>query len=442
MNSGNQLTDNIQEIEITPEKNSAQLFLSSLTEVFKYRSKKRWTSKFRYYPQTLWMVILKVSVALVHTWISIAAIIFLILHSFGHDQTNGITFLSNYYLLFFILITCWYWKVAYDSREYTNAKHLLAKLIESNASGSHDLHLELFNYVATKYQIGVDKIKVEMPVEFIVDVLCNNKDIERLETSQLTERVCNSARTATDFLCVISAHSKTKFLQAEHFDSQLRYYKKFDRVERPRDRITRVFSVPVNLSEGQAIWCDDQKCTYSLGEQQREMLAIFLWVNQYIGIDTKLHFFNPSLFDSARKERVPQFFEGADYVLSREPAQLELHKQHVLFIAYPDNETECVEIKNNAGICRLFQYEFYSRLTNAHDSGSSSERIYEVRRDDWTPILKALKLDSCKNRSMLKEKLIATVKASAAMDTSGKKWANDEAILVGNRWDEWNACSL
>lgn len=230
-------------------------------------------------------------------------------------------------------------------------------------------------------------------------------------------------------------------MREDEFESQLRYYIKFDRQRNPRDRITRVFSVPVKLKEGVPVWLSDNQKSWggAPDELQRMRLALFLWINKAFGVDTKLHLFDPNpdydLDLDTKSAGDLHFFQCADYVLCLEPSNDEPKEKNVLFIAKPEKETECIKIIGNAGICNLFQYEFYARLTHGHNSERTDDRIFEVFRSDWPKILLILGLES--KIDDLGRLLISSIESCIDFPSPGRKWEAPDVDRIKDRWEEW-----
>ncbi len=246
--------------------------------------------------------------------------------------------------------------------------------------------LATFRTSAEQFRCGICK-KRNMPL-VLEAKLYPEGNHRRVATQSIAQFYENGIRGdyAAEYLCVIYADQRTKLLDPSTLRDQFGYFARFDRSLNAKDRMTRVFSVPARLAE--------PTNTFSclLNQDRREMLFVLLWLNRSVGIETKLHLFRPHAHGGdGSADYDAAFFEAADYVLCRRPTHYEVAERNVLFVAVPGNERECVELRGP--ICRIFQYEFFSRLSASYNSGHKTDQIWDVTKGNAVELRRVLSVD-------------------------------------------------
>lgn len=268
-----------------------------------------------------------------------------------------------------------------------------------------------YKYLVECYQTG--QAATSKPTNTIQAAAeCKNESTSRIQEHY------RSHYTASDWLCVIFAKPDAELMRDDQFGAWLEYFHGFDRRMKPADRIIRVFSTPVAFPVSPKGPC------WSIGylnEEQRFRLLVYLFINWAVGVETKLHCFDPTQDENS------DFFHEADYVLVHDPTQEKDHNGETLFIAIPGNERKCLRLSGRTIWSDVFEFEFYNRLTKGHGT-RECDCIKDATTDN------ALELSLVLGLSRLKGKWI---EVSKAILTHNSSFSGLELSRLQRRWEEW-----
>lgn len=301
-------------------------------------------------------------------------------------KTPGIvmrSFESGAMVLAAIVLIAWAWGAAKLIEDSIIWRQITGDVLKSknNSDKYISTSSSTYRWFVDKFSIG-QYSAANHPVKSITELL--GIKCETIETFKIKNDYKDGGNDATDYLCVIYAEKKSSFLKnADKFNKTLKYFAEFDRWNRPVHRITRIFSVPTIVSDQVVDW------KFSLNKDQRKWLLCYLWINWATGVDTKLHCFSSS-FSSSQND----FFQAADYVWKQCLVDGKEGKDNgkLVFIAIPGNEEQCYKVSGDDLIHRLFQFEFYQRLSGAH-SERKHDVIVDVNRRNFIAIKKHLSLN-------------------------------------------------
>ncbi len=206
------------------------------------------------------------------------------------------------------------------------------------------------------------------------------------ELGTISDHYFGNEERARDYLCVICANHTTQFLKPGTLSLQVAYFGSFRRSEMPRNRLTRVFSVPVaftNEDHPSTSWE-----TSGFSREMRQQLFAILWLNDTVGVDTKLHVFDPS------HQECQDFFQAADYVICHDLTCDDPEERYTIFLLKPDEERRTSKLTGH-DLYSVFQCEFYQRVSghwNPTEEAKTRELISEVCVRKAGPVMDLLGL--------------------------------------------------
>lgn len=337
------------------------------------------------------------------------------LHWKGFDHEAQLAALGAY-----LLVCMWGAADHASARERKRECTILGAAIMQ--ASSHDLSndSQLYQLLGNEFKLpnNTDTIKLLKPLAAHADV----KDLDIIG-----QHYKGSPDTARDYLCVIFAHHESQFLREDRFLQHIRYFASFHRDLHPRNRLTRVFSVPAQFGEVSPIWTDQTAFTRVM----RAQLFALLWLNDAVGADTKLHIYNPA----QQNDRL--FFRTADYVICHNPASDRTHDERsVVFVLIPNAEHSCIKLRGAPLLYEAFHREFYTRLSVMESSRDPSDDISEVCWRRYHNVRRLLDLDveDCR-RAMLR----LFIHARTLCDGNVPGWSESFYRDLANRWKWWCA---
>lgn len=183
----------------------------------------------------------------------------------------------------------------------------------------------------------------------------------------------------------------------------------------------RVFSTPVTFPEESAgpVW-DETK--FALDENERFMLLAYLFMNRAVGVETKLHCFDPE-----RDTETP-FFQEADYVLVFDPASDSEQSCETLFIAVPGAAQKCLRLNGRSIWTETFRFEFYNRLTCGYKHTRDCDSIDDVTTANALKVADRMQLANLNCR---------WPEVSAPLKKYNPNFSPSELERLATRWNQW-----
>lgn len=309
----------------------------------------------------------------------------------------------------------WTWKVSVASRDREALLQIMLSFGRLLKGDGIDKQAAIYQYLVERYK-WCDCTGAFNPIETIK---VTSENCKKQDTLEVEKYYGNHGKTAADWLCVIFSDRNTAFFDPERFGTWLCYFHGFNRRKQPTDRITRIFSTPVKFRNGHPAWDDDSVAP--LSHEDRFALLAYLFINRSVGVDTKLHCFDPTEAGNS------DFFHCGDYVLVYDPAAPDHRRGETLFVAIPGNETECLRLEGRTVWTETFRFEFYNRLTEGHGP-RKQDRIVDAATDQAVPLAALLgQLDVNSRWGTIEE----------AIREFPDEFSGEEIGRLRNRWSEW-----
>lgn len=309
----------------------------------------------------------------------------------------------------------WTWRIAVRSNDLDAVRAMILDFGKFLSGSRISKDAPTYKYLVGEYMSGYCTSR-NNPIRTIrAACVCEEQD-----TFSVQNYYENHGRTATDWLCVMRAKRATAFLEASQFGAWLVYFHGFNRATQPTDRISRIFSTPVPFPGTPAgpKWCDSD----GLLVDERFRLLAYLFINRSVGVDTKLHCFDPS------QDGNLDFFHEADYILVHDPLCENFGACETLFIAIPGNERKCLRLNGRTIWSEAFRFEFYNRITQAH--GSRQCDCIEDATTEKASRLAAMLGLSCNLRERWPE-------VKGAISAHSTNFPTSELHRLERRWGEW-----
>jgi len=332
------------------------------------------------------------------------------------SASSDALWLKLYSLAGCLSLLAWTWTASVRSRDRDSLGKILidfGKLLKGERITEST---QAYQYLLAQYRQGRCS-ESDNPLKTIAAThKCESKP-----TSSIQEYYSDRRKTAADWLCVISAKKGTTFLQSKNFGKWLAYFHGFDHSKQPTDRIVRLFSTPVAFPE-ESIGPAWGEANYALDEDERFMLLAYLFMNRAVGVETKLHCFDPT-----RDTNTP-FFQEADYVLVFDPASDNDENCETLFIAAPGAAQTCWRLKGRSIWTETFRFEFYNRLTYGHKHTRECDSIDDVASASASEVAGRLQLANLNSR---------WPEVSDSLKKYNPNFASNELDKLAARWNKW-----